>query len=495
MAQKQQFLERPEYPDNLAASHRLLGQIWDLVETLRTLNLELQERIDQLEANSKNSSKPPSQDRLSGKRDGLHKKKPSGKKKGAQEGHPQKVKPPVPEADVDEIHRHFPDARCACGGQIEINPEPQSRHQIFDLPKITFTVTEHQRFSGICPCCHRTATAKLPQDIPTGQMGPGLIAWIALMNGHFRMSTRNIQSLLEMQWGLRFSTGAISESQEPVADWLTPLHEQIGETIRQAEVAHSDETTHFRGKTRLWLWVLCTPQLAFFMVQASRGLKAAKELLGDFQGLLITDRHGAYNGHPVDQRQICWAHVIRNLERINGRKGDPGDTGRWLVRCARIIIRLEHRWRKSGYRSERYRQRLHSAREHFRLALEYGETHHAGLRAGNVCRKLLKEESMLWRFLESPGLDLTNNTAERALRPYVIWRKTSYFSQSERGDLFRARVMTVTESCRRLNLCAYTLLREVCEQGIQKQPVTIRLPIDHLYPNPRQDRIENRQAA
>ena len=102
---------------------------------------------------------------------------------------------------------------------------------------------------------------------------------------------------------------------------------------------------------------------------------------------------------------------------------------------------------------------------------------------------------MLWRFLESPGLDLTNNTAERALQPYVIWRKTSYFFQLERGDLFRARVMTVTESCRRLKLCADTLLREVCEPGIQKQSVTIRLPIDHLYPNPRQDRIENRQAA
>ena len=53
---------------------------------------------------------------------------------------------------------------------------------------------------------------------------------------------------------------------------------------------------------------------------------------------------------------------------------------------------------------------------------------------------------MLWRFLETPGIDLTNNTAERALRPYVIWRKTSFLSQSARGNFFRACVMTVTES-------------------------------------------------
>ncbi|QXP83059.1 transposase [Methylococcus sp. Mc7] len=92
-----------------------------------------------------------------------------------------------------------------------------------------------------------------------------------------------------------------------------------------------------------------------------------------------------------------------------------------------------------------------------------------------------KDEPMLWRFLETPGIDLTNNTAERALRPYVIWWKTSFFSQSERGNLFRARVMTVSESCRRLNLCAYSLLRQVCAQGIRQEPITLRLPIDNLY--------------
>ena len=92
--------------------------------------------------------------------------------------------------------------------------------------------------------------------------------------------------------------------------------------------------------------------------------------------------------------------------------------------------------------------------------------------------------------MESPGLDLTNNTAERALRPYVIWRKTSFFSQSDRGDLFRSRVMTVAESCRRLDLCAYALLRKVCEQGIRKDPVTIRLPIDHLYQTPPNRQLE-----
>jgi len=480
------YKDMPQRPESMDDAYRRIRELWS----------DLQTCLEKLELNSSNSSLPPSQDRLTGKPKDRLPRQPSGRKRGAQAGHVAHTRDLVPESAVDQIQRHLPDARCPCGGEIVIDAEPSSRHQIFDLPEITYTVTEHQCFGGTCCCCHRPVTARLPRDIPSGQMGPGLIAWIALMSGYFRLSTRNIQSLLEMQWGLHFSIGAISQSQEPVAEWLEPLHAHVGETIRQAPVAHADETTHFREQgRRQWLWVLCTPQLAFFMVHASRGMKAARQLLEDFSGILISDRHGAYGSHPMPQRQLCWAHVIRNLERISGRKGDPGELGRWLVRFARFIIQFEHRWRRSGYRSEHVRRRLLAARLNFRTALEQGYSDHAGQRTGNACKALLDDEPMLWRFLESPGLDITNNTAERALRPYVIWRKTSFFSQSERGDLFRARVMTVSESCRRLDLRAYALLRRVCEQGSRSEPITVRLPIDKLYRIPASHQIEYHSAA
>jgi transposase len=136
-----------------------------------------------------------------------------------------------------------------------------------------------------------------------------------------------------------------------------------------------------------------------------------------------------------------------------------------------------HAWRRSGYRSQHYRRRLEALRANFKSALEQGAARHAGQRTGNVCECLLRDEAMLWTFLERPGIPLTNNTAEQALRPYVIWRKTSFFSQSDRGDVFRARIMTVTETCKRLGINAYNLLRQVCEQGQRNQPITVRLPL------------------
>ena len=104
----EQYLERPKAPGNLREAVGLVHALWDLFNGCRQLVLELRDTITQLEgiidslkANSTNSSAPPSQDRLSGKRDKLFKKKPSGKKRGAQEGHARNVRPQVPESDVE----------------------------------------------------------------------------------------------------------------------------------------------------------------------------------------------------------------------------------------------------------------------------------------------------------------------------------------------------------------------------------------------------------
>ncbi len=84
---------------------------------------------------------------------------------------------------------------------------------------------------------------------------------------------------------------------------------------------------------------------------------------------------------------------------------------------------------------------------------------------GEFSQIFIIPETMLWRFKESPSLDLTNNTAERALSPYVIWRKISCFGQSKHGDISRAGVMTVDD---------LTYARPCCAK---KDPVTLRWPI------------------
>jgi hypothetical protein len=63
------------------------------------------------------------------------------------------------------------------------------------------------------------------------------------------------------------------------------------------------------------------------------------------------------------------------------------------------------------------------------------------------CRQLLKHEARLWVFARVPGIESTNNTAERALRPAVIWRKTSFGTQGENGQRFVERMLTIRATC------------------------------------------------
>ena len=98
-------------------------------------------------------------------------------------------------------------------------------------------------------------------------------------------------------------------------------------------------------------------------------------------------------------------------------------------------------------------------------------------KTASQCKRLLADESMLWTFLQDRAIPMTNNEAERAIRPYVIWRKNSFFSQSARGDQFHPVVLTLTETCKRLGLGVYGILRKVCEQGFRGEVIIVRLPL------------------
>ena len=472
-------------PQDIETAHQLIHELLSVIQSLEA-------RLDQLEeqqgTSSRNSSKPPSGD-TPAQRAKRPRKKGSGRQKGAQPGHTKHERVQLDESDIPESnrHRHYPDIQCDCGGLRQLSTMPVRRHQVFDLPEVSYEVEEHQLFEGHCPCCQRRAVGALPPGVPTGQMGAGLISWITLMNGAYNQSLRSIQRLLQAQWQLGFSLGAISQATRPVSHWLAPLYQQVFQTVCKEPVVHADETSHYRQRSRFWLWVMCSPRVAFFMTHHSRGKGAANALLASFTGILVSDQHGGYNDHPMEQRQLCWAHVIRKFRNIASRAGRAGVVGRELLRLSQLMVHFHHRWLAGHYSHVCYQRRMAQIRDAIHHRLQRGLALRRVLQpdkpslTSNQCRRLLHDEPMLWTFLRAPTLiPLTNNTAEQALRPYVIWRKTSFASQSVRGDQFRPIILTVVETCKRLGIDSYALLRKVCAQGLSGQPVTARLPIPCL---------------
>ena len=127
---------------------------------------------------------------------------------------------------------------------------------------------------------------------------------------------------------------------------------------------------------------------------------------------------------------------------------------------------------------------MNRLRKSFQATLQRGSQLKLCVRTANQCRHLLRDEAMCWTFLQHPDIPLTNNEAERAIRPYVIWRKLSFASQSHQGDQFRPMISSIIGTAQRLGISTAQLLRQVCTEGLTQNHISTRLPLGDALPQP-----------
>ena len=458
----------------------LVGVVNDQIVQIESLRAQVEQLTERAGSSSRTSSRPPSSDSDAAR--AKRKKRPrSPRSKGAQPGHDKHERDLVDETELTEpATRYFPPAECGCGAAVTIDAEPGCRHQVFDVPEIRPLVHEHQLFGGTCTGCAKRHSATLPGSVPSGQMGPRLLALIAVLSGQHRMSIRQIRTLLAEQYGLEFSIGAISQAQGKMNAAMAAPYQAIGRHLRGQDIVHADETRHFRGTHCFWLWAMATATAVYFVVNYSRGKAAANALLGGFAGIVVTDDFGGYNDVPCHRRQLCWAHVLRHLIGMGERRGNAGVVGRRLELIALAVFRTRHRLERGEIDTERYRRRMMRLRASFVAALKRGTRLRLDGRTKRQCAHLLGRETMLWTHVLHPDVPLTNNLAERAIRPQVIWRKTSFAVQSHRGSCFRPMVGSIVGTARALGVSAYGFLAEIAAEHQATGRVTKRLPLDDV---------------
>jgi transposase len=169
----------------------------------------------------------------------------------------------------------------------------------------------------------------------------------------------------------------------------------------------------------------------------------AQDLLGaQPKAVVVSDRYAAYAYIDASQRQVCWAHLLRDFTRIADRQGLPGRIGRRLLGLGLLIFR----WRDQGMTTAAQFEPL---QRRLKQALQAGVAQTACKRTANTCANLVKLWPALWGFVTYPGVEPTNNAAEQALRAIVLKRKISGPTRSRRGDQFIARGFGAYETCRR----------------------------------------------
>jgi hypothetical protein len=372
------------------------------------------------------------------------------------------------------------------------DPHPY-RHQVIELPEVQPLVDEYRLHQLSCPHCGEMTRAQLPAEVPASGYGPRLVATVGLLSGPYRQSERQTQQALCDFYRVEVALGTINTLRQEVSQAVAEPVAEAAEFAQAQEVAHADETGWAQGNSdgtnpeqrKAWLWVLVTSWVTVFQIHLSRGQAAAKEVLGEFAGYLITDRWTGYRWWPLSRRQLCWAHLIREFRKLAERGGESQAIGEGLLEQARQLFKLWHRVRDGTLTREGFAAAVVDIRAAVQQWLAEGAAYEvargdksARARTVRTCRELLKVEQALWLFVRVVGVEPTNNVAERALRPAVIWRRTSLGTQSALGSQFVARMLTVTLTLRSQQRPVLEYLTPACEAARHG------LPTPSLRPDP-----------
>jgi len=448
--------------ENLALREQIARQQEQIAELMQKVAM-LEERLRQ---NSSNSSKPPSQDPPSMKR---AVKKPTGRARGGQPGHKGVARELLPSDQVDHTVEVKPEVCHGCGERLEGEDAHPGRHQVIEIPEIRPWVTEYRVHELVCPCCGERNFGELPEGVPPGAFGVRLLALVGMLSGVYRISRRNVSCLLSELFGVEMGTGSVSACEKKVSQALaTPVDKAKG-YVQAQKAAHADETSWREGRKKAWLWVAVSGLVTIFMIHAHRSQEAARALLGAFAGILVSDRYSAYTLWKLEHRQVCWAHLRRDFKAMSERSGVGGKIGKGLFEASHRVFEKWHRFREGVLAEAVFREEMARIRASVDTLLREGAACTDQKVAGQ-CSKILTVAPALWTFVHVHGVEPTNNAAERAVRPGVLWRKGCFGTDSAEGSRFAERIMTVSATCRQQKRNVLEFLVQAVEAHLGEHP-------------------------
>jgi len=451
----------------------LEGQVQTLTFMIHTLQEQVRTLEERLNQTSHNSSRPPSSDPPQPQRP----RRPPGKRpRGGQPGHPGHTRTLVPVEEVDEVVVLKPTQCRSCHAPLSGDDASPFRHQVIEMPPLKPVITEYQWHQLTCSECGETTRTPWPDGVPSGTYGPRIQATVALCTGAYRLSKRTTQQAMDEVCGVPMSVGTISQLEHATTAAVAAPVEEARTYVHAQAVAHLDETSWCQGGKRAWLWVAVTSWVTVFVVRMSRGGHVARELLGEtFGGILVTDRYSAYNWYPVRWRQLCWAHLLRDFEAMRGRSGASEQIGEALLAQAHQMFTWWHRVREGTLHRSTFRSYMTPLRREVERLLEAGNRCGVAKTEG-TCRDILKRREALWTFVQVAGVEPTNNTAERSIRPGVLWRKGSFGTQSAEGSRFVESMLTVVATLQQQQRNVLEYLTAACEAALRGEAAPSLLP-------------------
>ena len=390
----------------------------------------------------------------------------------------------LPENVPVEVEEHrLPESELVCpecgDTMVEIGKEVRRRLKIVPAQLV---VLEDRYYTYACQSCNKKNTqtpivkaAKEPNFIPGSFATPEAVAH--LMTQKFVMGSPLYRQEQELKrQGVPLSRQTMSNwILRAAEDYLTPVYEQLHAELLKREVLHADETElqvlHEPGKSpqsKSYMWLYRTSgdtgqPIVLYEYQPGRGSSHPEAFLKGFKGYLHTDGYAGYHNLPGEITVVgCWAHARRKFDEamksLPKGKAKGSSAAQGLAYCT-LLFEIEQGLAELPP-AERYEQRLKQAKPVLDAMLAWANTRAAAPKSalGKAFTYLKEQWPYLLNYLKDGRLELSNNRAERSIKPFVIDRKNFLFANTPGGAKGSAVIFTLIQTAIENNLDPFRYL-------------------------------------
>jgi len=349
----------------------------------------------------------------------------------------------------------------------------QDEREVLEHVPSSFKVVRHVRPKLICRACETVVQQPMPAlPIERGRPGSGLIAHV-LVSKHCDHLPLHHQAVIYGREGVELDRSTLANWVGQATFLLAPLAEAIGRHVRAGAALHADDTTvpvlaPGLGKTRtgrLWVvvrderpWGSAVPPAAFYRYSADRKGIHAQALLGSCRGFLHADGYAGFDalyqptmpaGEPPLVEVACWSHARRKFHDVHHAIASPIA----LEALQRIAVLFAVESSIKGQAPER---RAAARQEHARPLLDqlraFLDASPARISGKSTLAQAIRYALSRWaalnRYTADGRLEMSNNAAERAIRPLVLGRKNYLFCGFDAGGQRAACVYTLAETAK-----------------------------------------------
>jgi len=371
------------------------------------------------------------------------------KKTGQKEGHIGYARH-IPER-IDEVKEHKLDKCPICGEPVSDTQEIRER-VVEDIEQPKTKNTKHIIHRCYCKKCDKIVEPEIEEALPNARFGLKLMLLVLILKLDCRIPSNKVTSILSSVFGVKISDGEIYNILRQLSEAFGDYYSEIEKRIKEALIKNIDETSWRINGKNYWLWIFINKEIALYVVRKKRSSKVPIEILGNQEGkIIIEDRFSAYNKFAEVsgcEQQICWAHLLRNSK----------DLAEHYIEAKYIHRRMKYIYEKAK-EGERKEKLLHWM--DLIASRDYRSTEVFKF-VKSVCRN---HRENLFRFVDNPEIDSTNNRAERGLRHAVVIRKISNGSRSEDGAEITARLLSILQTMKLQEVNPFNGAMDLLQKG------------------------------